>query len=160
MYAIRYIVVTLTLTWYSAADYMGEFCLEKGVAFIFEEYKCSFTKETAQVFFNKDSIMQHCQRKCRVDLRWYYLADHDDKYRVRDLQLTIGGFTLMYKVCPYSYETLSTVLNITCLSRTQDVYTVWTEGNCDFNCTHILDTCICSCPPEYIMLNGHCLLSK
>nr|XP_022297305.1 uncharacterized protein LOC111106778 isoform X1 [Crassostrea virginica]XP_022297306.1 uncharacterized protein LOC111106778 isoform X1 [Crassostrea virginica]XP_022297307.1 uncharacterized protein LOC111106778 isoform X1 [Crassostrea virginica] len=161
MYAIRYIVVTLTLTWYSTADNMGEFCLEKGVAFINEEYKCSFTKETAQEFFNKDNNMYHCQRNCSVDLNWFFLDDHDT-YRVKELQLTIGDFTLKHNVCQFenSYGIWSLILNINCLSRTQDVYTVWTEGNCDFNCTRILNTCICSCPPGYIMLNGHCLLNN
>nr|XP_022296122.1 uncharacterized protein LOC111105921 isoform X3 [Crassostrea virginica] len=159
MYAIRYIVVMFTLTWYSAAYYIGDFCLEKGVAFI-EEYKCFFTKKTAKEFFNEDNKMYHCQRKCSVDLNWFHSDDQDYKYHVQELQLTIGDFTLKHNVCQYSYGTWSLILNINCLSRTQDVYTVWTEGNCDFNCTRILNTCICSCPPGYIMLNGHCLLNN
>lgn len=65
--------------------------------------------------------MYHCQRKCSVDLNGFFLDDHDDTYRVKELQLTIGYFTLKHNVCQfeYPYETWSLILNINCLSRTQ-----------------------------------------
>ena len=63
--------------------------------------------------------MYHCQRKCSVDLYWFYHYDHDYTYRVMELELTIGDFTLKYNVCQYLYGTWSWILNINCLSWTQ-----------------------------------------
>lgn len=91
-----------------------------------------------------DSNMQHCQRKCRVDLRWYYLAD---KYRVRNLQLTIGGFPLMYNVCPISHATWSTILNITC----SGIFFSFTNYQHISTCTCL---CLCVCVLLYTPTSG------
>ena len=65
--------------------------------------------------------MYHCQRNCSVDLNWFFLDDHEYTYRVKELQLTIGDFTLKHNVCQFEnpYGILSLILNINCLSRTQ-----------------------------------------
>nr|XP_022296110.1 uncharacterized protein LOC111105920 isoform X2 [Crassostrea virginica]XP_022296111.1 uncharacterized protein LOC111105920 isoform X2 [Crassostrea virginica] len=143
MYAIRYIVVMFTLTWYSAADYMGEFCLEKSVAFIDYNYKCSFTKQDVKAFFNRDNIMYQCKHNCSVEIHdeWNLDLKNSFVYRVNELQLTIDGLTLTHKDCQYWYTSWKATFKIICAS--------WTH-----------DTCILICPPGYFNVNGHCLLDN
>nr|XP_022296115.1 uncharacterized protein LOC111105921 isoform X1 [Crassostrea virginica]XP_022296116.1 uncharacterized protein LOC111105921 isoform X1 [Crassostrea virginica]XP_022296117.1 uncharacterized protein LOC111105921 isoform X1 [Crassostrea virginica]XP_022296118.1 uncharacterized protein LOC111105921 isoform X1 [Crassostrea virginica] len=163
MYAVMYVVFMFILTWYSVADNMGEFCLQKGLAFINQKNKCSFNKTTAEEFFNTDRNKYECQHNCRVKLRTKHWGDELYPYRVygvEELQLTFGSVILKRRVCEDWGEPYRGILDITCSQWTHDVYAFRNEGNCNFNCTRVVDTCICSCPSGYIMLNGQCLLNS